>query len=838
MSAVSGGVAARRAITRWSMRMFRREWRQQVLVLALLTVAVAATVFGATAAYNATPSRDAEFGRADFRVDVDAGDPSALASAVARVRALFPTTEVVREGRVPIPGTVDSMTVRSQDPHGALSAPMMALRAGRYPTGVDDVAVTDRAAAEFDVALGTTFTAGNRRRHVVGVVENPQDLGDEFILVAPEHAEPRASVVVLARGTEAEARSVFGGGGANIQLQTGAAIQVLSRGTTEKGTAVAIVLGLSTVALLLVALVAAAGFVVVAQRRIRQLGMVAAVGATARQLRFVVVVNGVIVGAAAAVLGVCLGMGTWLATAGAFEAPAGHRIDRWAIPLAVIAIGAVLSVVAATAAAWWPARIVSRVPVVEALSGRPPSAKPSRRSAMTALALAVAGFAAVAAGVDTKAGDVQVPVFLAGLVAVTASVIIVSPTAVRALAVLAKRLPVAARLALRDLGRHQARSGAALAAISLGLGIAVAIVVIATASTNQRSAGNLAQSQLLLRIDDGAGDGGGQIPVRSDAQLADLQQHAAAIAGAIRATTVIRLDAVVEAGRLGSVAFDKRGAAAVAVGAAPPGDSMWAPVDVVRRLPGSERESYRYVSHLFLATDELAAYYGVAGQLDGAVDVYTARTPPLYVLTATTRPSRARVYALATPLYSSAPTAITSAAAVARRGWTVAPSGWLLDAHHPLGASDRAVARRLAATAGLAVETRDQQLGLLRLRAAATAAGFVLALAVLAMTVGLIRGEAANDIRTLTAVGATGSVRRALTAATASALAVAGVVLAVGGAYVVLGAAYLDDLSALGRVPLIHLGVLLAGLPLAAAGSGWLLAGRAPDSVLTRAAIE
>ena len=32
----SGGIAARRAVIRWAQRMFRREWRQQLLVLTLL----------------------------------------------------------------------------------------------------------------------------------------------------------------------------------------------------------------------------------------------------------------------------------------------------------------------------------------------------------------------------------------------------------------------------------------------------------------------------------------------------------------------------------------------------------------------------------------------------------------------------------------------------------------------------------------------------------------------------------------------------------------------------------------------------------------------------------
>ena len=48
----NGGVAARRAIVRWAWRMFRREWRQQILVIALLSVAVAAAICSVTIAHN------------------------------------------------------------------------------------------------------------------------------------------------------------------------------------------------------------------------------------------------------------------------------------------------------------------------------------------------------------------------------------------------------------------------------------------------------------------------------------------------------------------------------------------------------------------------------------------------------------------------------------------------------------------------------------------------------------------------------------------------------------------------------------------------------------------
>ena len=51
-----GGVAARRPLIRWAWRLFRREWRQQLLVMTLLTVAVAAAIGSVTIAYNSVPA--------------------------------------------------------------------------------------------------------------------------------------------------------------------------------------------------------------------------------------------------------------------------------------------------------------------------------------------------------------------------------------------------------------------------------------------------------------------------------------------------------------------------------------------------------------------------------------------------------------------------------------------------------------------------------------------------------------------------------------------------------------------------------------------------------------
>ena len=148
----------------------------------------------------------------------------------------------------------------------------------------------------------------------------------------------------------------------------------------------AVALALVTVLLLLVCLVAAAGFAVIAARRQRQLGMLAAVGATRKQLRMVMVAGGAVVGVIAAVAGTVVGLAAWIAAAPGLDTFAGHRIDRLAIPWDLIALGMLLAVLTATAAAWWPARAAARLPVTLALSARPPRPRPAHRPALLAAA--------------------------------------------------------------------------------------------------------------------------------------------------------------------------------------------------------------------------------------------------------------------------------------------------------------------------------------------------------------------------------------------------------------------------------------------------------------------
>jgi putative ABC transport system permease protein len=186
----------------------------------------------------------------------------------------------------------------------------------------------------------------------------------------------------------------------------------------------------------------------------------------------------------------------------------------------------------------------------------------------------------------------------------------------------------------------------------------------------------------------------------------------------------------------------------------------------------------------------------------------------------------------ALPSYSSAPTTLITMRAVRQLGLDVVPAAWLLSTARPLTQAQVAAADHWAARSGLTIETRNQAAAqnLSDLATESTAIGILLALGVLAMTIGLIRAEAGNDLRTLTAAGSTSRTRRNVTAATAGSLALLGALLGVAGCYLAL-IAWDRGVRSLTHVPYVDLAITIAGLPLIAAAGGWLLAGREPTEI-------
>ena len=120
-------------------------------MVALMVFAVAATTVGVALAYNAGLPLDAADGDRDGFDHLRRRRP---ADVVAAAQRAFGTVEEIDHQSIAIPGTRNSIDLRAQDPNGTYGHPTLRLVAGRFPTGPDEIAMTNDAAATFDLHVG------------------------------------------------------------------------------------------------------------------------------------------------------------------------------------------------------------------------------------------------------------------------------------------------------------------------------------------------------------------------------------------------------------------------------------------------------------------------------------------------------------------------------------------------------------------------------------------------------------------------------------------------------------------------------------------------------------
>lgn len=817
-----GGLAGRRAVTRWAWRLLRREWRQQFLILALITVAVAATIVASAVATNSPQPANFGFGTAQDSVSFTSYD-SHTASAIAGLEHRFGRVEVIEQETQTVPGSIDTFQLVSEDPHGPFIGPMLSLLAGRYPSGPDQVAVTSGVASAFHLRVGGMWRVGGTQRQVVGLVENPQSLLDAFALVAPGQLTSPTQVTVLFDAPGVPLRSFKG-----LEVQTPASVARSNLFNPETISLTALVLGM-----VLIALVSVGGFTVLAQRRLRAIGMLESTGATDRQVRLVVRANGAAVGVVGAVLGFVLGVVVWLAYRPELEQSSHHVIAVMALSWPVVAAAMVLAVVAALFAASRPARAITKVPIVQALSGRPAPPRQVHRSALPGIVLLVISFLLLgySGGTDHGNGNGGIPELLFGLVLLIPGLILLAPFFLSLTARLGGRAPIAARLALRDLARYRARSGSALAAISVGVLTAVIVMLVANARYSNvldYAGPNLASNQLALHyfappapgtiVMTPNGPRTATQPTKAQPTSAELEAQAAAIATGLGARLIAleTPNASLEGTHLG------------------------------RQWSGP----------VYVATPQLLRAFGIkSSQLDPNADVLTSR-PGLsgysgLVLDGGGKSPNAPGGLLAHPVIqemgalpsgTSAPNTVITEHAMREFGIQQTTTDWLVQGSQPFSAAQIASAEAAASTTQLSVEAKNDQPSSDAVINWATIFGVIIALGVLGMSVGLVRSEAAGDLRTLAATGASRSTRRTLTAVTAGALGFLGALLGTLGGYIgVIGWIRSNSLNggiaALGSVPVRDLLLILIAMPGLAAAVGWLVAGRLPP-VMSRQPME
>ena len=586
------GIVARRAVIRWAVRLFRREWRQQLLVLGLLAVAVAATIWGASVVTNAQLSNpnDATLGTAAASVTLPGTDPH-LAADIAAIQDRWGPADLIENQKIAT-GTTQSVQLRAESPHGHYSSPLLSLVSGSYPAGPGQVALTGQVATLYGAHVGGTWRAAGTAWRVTGIVQDPSNLADEFALVAPGQV-PHPSNVVMLLGPAAAQQAIGGGNGtlpgvpaANVSFPTSSA---------GKFSPATIILVVEVLGLVFIGLVAVAGFSVMAQRRLRALGMLSAIGATERNLRLVMIVNGLAVGVAGALAGAVLGLAAWFAYVPALQQATGHVVDATHLPWWAFALGAGFAVATSVLASRRPAKTVAAVPVVAALSGRPAPPKAAHRTVLPGVIVFAVGVVclATAGGLAGAGGSGGGPALhlVAGLAGVTVGIVLLAPVAIGILRA-SSRLPVAIRIALRDLVRYRARSGAALAASTFAVFLATGICVVTSVQFENVLAWtgpNLSSSQAIVYALPPQG-GPLAVPLTST-QLAEASRHISGLAARLHARSAVPLESA-------SATLHQVGAQA----------------------------HKDFTGTVYVATPRLLATYGIkAGQIAPGTDVLTMR---------------------------------------------------------------------------------------------------------------------------------------------------------------------------------------------------------------------
>ena len=835
------GIVARRAVIRWGWRLFRREWRQQLLVLGLLTVAVAATVWGACVVTNAqVPPGYPTFGTGAALVTLPGTDPR-LAADIAGIAGRWGPADLIEKQDIAT-GTGKPVQLRAESPRGRYNSPLLGLVSGTYPAGPGQVALTSQVAAESGAHVGGTWPAAGATWQVTGIAQDPSNLADQFALVAPgQLRQPGQAIILLG---PAAAREL--GGDQTVPGVPAATVTLPTQQVSGVSPAV-LILVVEVLGLTFIGLVSVASFSVLAQRRLRALGMLSAIGATERNVRLVMIAGGLVVGAAAALAGAVLGLAAWVAYAPTAQRDTGHAVDAARVPWWALAIGIVLAIATSALASRRPAKTMAAVPVVTALSGRPAPPRAVHRSAVPGVIAFAAGLAClasagglngVASGDGPHGGGVNghVLFLLAGLVITVTGICLLAPLAIGLLAAgAAPRLPVAIRIALRDLVRYRARSGAALAATTFAVFLAMGICVIASVrfdSPLNWIGPDLSGSQVTVGANQSPGPG--QSMPFSAAQLATLTARVNALAASLHASAV-PLESASTLHQVGPAVHGPQNFTGEVYVATPRLLAAYG-IGASRIAPGTDiltmRPGLASVPNLEMTWETGGVSDSVPAPVPGFVG-----GPPC-TLSSHCLPSPAIATISSLPSGTAAPNTVVTEYAVRKYHMQPQLLGWLVQAPAPLTAAQLTAVRQFGNANEVQVLTATYNPSLDDFTDSATALGIVIALSVLAMSVGLIRSETAQDLRTLAAVGASGATRRTITAATAAAVGLLGAVLGTAGAVIAAMAWTHSGLPATaGGVPVTDLVILLVGLPLVAAAGGWLFAGPEPPAV-TRQPLE
>jgi putative ABC transport system permease protein len=471
-----------RALSRIAWRDARLSRGRSLLVLAMVALPVTALTAGLVYFNAYTPTvtqRIADvLGRADITIVGD--DPAALAriaadappGSIATVRTTVTTTTVVD-------GRRNTVMVDDVLPDDRLLAPRYDMIDGRLPERADETVVAPSVLEDFGLQIGDEIVFDEPAQlglTITGTALRPERLAEPFALVPSGALDGLPGAAVS--GVFLDLPPGAGVGDMRVADTLSTVVPAdLADDPDERPVAFGSMFALAALGLAETGLVVAAAFVVGIQRRLRRVGLVAAIGGEPGHTRTMVLLEGVVLGLLGAAVGVGLGVLAMRLLSSRLSEVAGRVIDDAPLPVAMLAGAVALGTVAAALAVLGQARLAKRVAVVDALAGRIPAPTPPGRVARRGLLVALTGGAIIAVGTNLVNEGVQV----LGVGTMVAGALAAVPLLVTAVGRTAAALPLPLRLAARDTARHGRRAGAAVAGAALALALPVTATTLSLA---------------------------------------------------------------------------------------------------------------------------------------------------------------------------------------------------------------------------------------------------------------------------------------------------------------------------------------------------------------------
>jgi putative ABC transport system permease protein len=737
---------------------------------------------------------------------------AATARALSIVGALPGTTTLAEtSSTVRAHGLQASVSVTLANLTSPLLAGFAAVTHGAAPTSSSQVALTPHLAQRLGLTVGSSLTLfvpgpkllAPQTRTVTAIVRDPKDLDQDGLYEAPGAGTVSAPPTVLARTTrpvtwtEVKAFNALG-----IVVTSRYVIEHPPPGVANGGSSSlnADRIGLATVsvglAVLEVVLLAGAAFAVGARRQRRDLAVVSAAGGDAADVATVVLASGVILGVAGAVVGVLVGTGVARLALGVTSryvaATPGPFEIRPVELLGVLAIGLLTGVVASVI----PARAAAKDDVVAALTGRRGTVSSSARVPLVGVGMIVLG--TLIAGAAAR--DYHFRLILIGTVISELGFVLCSPTVVALVGRLARHLPLAPRLALRDASRHRGRSGPAVAAVMAAIAGSVAVSAFFV-STVQRDREEFSPSarigQSVVEVFAGRATVNSAVTTATATMRRDL---------GVTQVTAVPYVSCVQAGRRCDNLFE---ATASGQGEIAVGDQS-----LLRLLSGANDHGAAAALAagkivLFVSSSQIRLTTGLHWIMQ-ATDSGSGNAPPL---------AGAQVYLENVGATGASVSGIMAPATAVRLHLHKGPGiGRILlgTGNGVPSQSQEDHARDQLGEAGLTVgrpfSERSYAIGLIVLAVAAA----IVTLGATAVSVGLSMAESKPDLVTLTAVGSRPLTRRLLVANQAGTVAVLGAVLGVVSGLIPAWAILRADHSVPFVVPWETIVILVIGLPIVA----------------------